>query len=306
MRQSSSASSLAYALLFMRLARYGQLRRSSNPRGVVLVAVLWIVMALSIIVTGLSRSVRDEARMLAVSRQGAQAGAVGDAAIQLVLQQMAAEPKQLDRVTTVSVRYAGQDIDVQIMPLNGLIDVNHAPIPLLVRLLTVAGGLSEGEATQMAQAIVEFRERRTAQGLARRFEAVEDLMRVPGFNYDLYARLSGLVTADIRGSGTVNAMAAPSAVLAVLAGGNADLASQIDASRRSGQPGVDLTGLDAAFVGSGPVRRYRLQARVASADGAAHVVTRYVDMNPRSRDGFPWTTFHVQREVEPISSRPSP
>lgn len=104
----------------------------------------------------------------------------------------------------------------------------------------------------------------------------------------------------------VNPMAAPPPVLQMLAGGNAELVSQIDSRRQSGQPGIDMTGLDAAFVGSGTVRRYRLQARVSAADGGAYLVTRYVDINPRSRDGFPWTTFHMQREVEPVPPRSSP
>ena len=270
-----------------------------SQRGVVLVAVLWIVMALSIIVTGLSRSVRDEAKMLSMARQGAQASALGDAAIQLVLQQMAVDAKPVDRVTTVQVPYQGRQMDVQVMPLNGLVDLNSAKTPLLARLLTVAGDLPESAAEPLAQAIVDYREQRTAQGALRRFEASEDLMRVPGVNYDLYARLSGLVTADIRGGGTVNPMAAPAAVLQVLAGGNATMAQQIDTLRQSGQTGVDLTGLDATFIGTGTVRRYRMQARVSVADGGAFVITRYVDVNPRSRDGLPWTTFHTQREVEP-------
>lgn len=296
-----SRSSIAPRLI--RCAFGGQV---IHQRGVVLVAVLWIVMALSIIVTGLSRSVREEARMLSLARQGAQASALGDAAIQLVLQQMGAEPKPVDRMTAVQVQYMGQAIAVQIMPLNGLVDINSAQIPLLVRLLTVVGGLGEGAATPVAQAIVDYREQRSAQGIPRRFEAVEDLMRVPGVNYDLYARLSGLVTADIRGNGMVNPMAAPPAVLQMLAGGNAELVSQIESRRQSGQPGIDMTGLDAAFVGSGTVRRYQLQARVSAADGGAYLVTRYVDINPRSRDGFPWTTFHMQREVEPVPPRSSP
>ena len=277
-----------------------------SQRGVILVAVLWIVMALSIIVTGLSRSVRDEAKMISAARQGAHASALGDAAIQLVLQQMAVDSKPVDRMVTVQVQYQGQQMAVQIMPLNGLIDINSAQPALLVRLLVVAGGLSDSAAGPLAQAIVDYREQRSAQGIPRRFEAVEDLMRVPGVNYDLYARLSGLVTADIRGSGMVNPMAAPPAVLQMLAGGNAELVSQIDSRRQSGQPGIDMTGLDAAFVGSGTVRRYRLQARVSAADGGAYLVTRYVDINPRSRDGFPWTTFHMQREVEPVPPRSSP
>lgn len=277
----------------------------AGQQGVVLIAVLWIVMALSIIVTGLSRSVRDEAKMLSMARQGAQASALGDAAIQLVLQQMAVDAKPVDRVTTVQVPYQGRQMDVQVMPLNGLVDLNSAKTPLLARLLTVAGGLPESAAEPLAQAIVDYREQRTAQGASRRFEASEDLMRVPGVNYDLYARLSGLVTADIRSGGAVNPLAAPSAVLQVLAGGNAQLAQQIDSQRQSGQAGVDMTGLDAALIGSGTVRRYRLQARVPVADGGSFLVTRYVDINPRSRDGLPWTTFHMQREVEP-ALRPSP
>lgn len=277
----------------------------AGQQGVVLIAVLWIVMALSIIVTGLSRSVRDEAKMLSMARQGAQASALGDAAIQLVLQQMAVDAKPVDRVTTVQVPYQGRQMDVQVMPLNGLVDLNSAKTPLLARLLTVAGGLPESAAEPLAQAIVDYREQRTAQGASRRFEASEDLMRVPGVNYDLYARLSGLVTADIRSGGAVNPLAAPPAVLQVLAGGNAQLAQQIDSQRQSGQAGIDMTGLDATFIGSGTVRRYRLQARVPVADGGSFLVTRYVDINPRSRDGLPWTTFHMQREVEP-ALRPSP
>ncbi len=277
----------------------------AGQQGVVLIAVLWIVMALSIIVTGLSRSVRDEAKMLSMARQGAQASALGDAAIQLVLQQMAVDAKPVDRVTTVQVPYQGRPMDVQIMPLNGLVDLNSAKTPLLARLLTVAGGLPASAAEPLAQAIVDYREQRTAQGASRRFEASEDLMRVPGVNYDLYARLSGLVTADIRSGGAVNPLAAPPAVLQALAGGNAQLAQQIDSQRQSGQAGVDMTGLDAALIGSGTVRRYRLQARVPVADGGSFLVTRYVDINPRSRDGLPWTTFHMQREVEP-ALRPSP
>ena len=80
--------------------------------GVVLVAVLWIVMALSIIVTGLSRSVRDEAKMLSAARQGAHASALGDAAIQLVLQQMAVDSKPVDRMVTVPVQYQGQQMQL--------------------------------------------------------------------------------------------------------------------------------------------------------------------------------------------------
>ena len=279
---------------------------SDSHRGVVLIAVLWIVMALSIIVTGLTRNVRDEARMLSVARQTAQAGALGDAAIQLVLQSMAFESRAVDRFTVVQTQYLGQVMAVQIMPLNGLIDINAAQVPLLTRLLTVAGGVPDAAAESIAQSIVEYRQQRTPQGTLKRFEAIEDLMRLPGVGYDLYARLSALITADIRGSGLVNPLAAPPGVLAVLAGGNAQLAGQLAAQRDAGQVGFDMTGLDGSLIGTSTVRRYRLQARVPLQDGGAILVSRYVDLNPRPRDGFPWATFHTQRDVEPAPRRSIP
>lgn len=284
----------------------GLCARSQHQRGVVLIAVLWMVMALSIIVTGLTRNVRDEARMLSVARQSAQAGALGDAAIQLVLQGMAFESKAVDRLTVVQTQYLGQAIAVQVMPLNGLIDINAAQVPLLTRLFTVAGGMPDAAAESVAQSIVDYRQQRTPQGGLKRFEAIEDLMRLPGVSYDLYARLSGLITADIRGAGLVNPLAAPPGVLAVLAGGNAQLAGQIAAQRDSGQVSFDMTGLDAGLIGSGVVRRYRLQARVPLPDGGAMLVARYVDLNPRPRYGLPWATFHTQRDVEPAPHRPIP
>lgn len=103
----------------------------AGQQGVVLIAVLWIVMALSIIVTG---SVRDEAKMLSMARQGAQASALGDAAIQLVLQQMAVDAKPVHRMTTVQVPYQGRQMDVQVMPLNGLVDLNSAKNPVACTL----------------------------------------------------------------------------------------------------------------------------------------------------------------------------
>ena len=58
----------------------GQARRSAPSHGVALIAVLWIVAALTIIVTGLSRTVRDEVHLVASARQSVVAQALGDAA----------------------------------------------------------------------------------------------------------------------------------------------------------------------------------------------------------------------------------
>ena len=62
---------------------------AGRNRGMALVAVLWIVAALSILVTGMVKAQRDEIRLVASARQTVQGHAMANAAIQMVLQAMA-------------------------------------------------------------------------------------------------------------------------------------------------------------------------------------------------------------------------
>lgn len=274
-----------------------------SHRGMVLIAVLWMVAALSIIVTGLTRSVREESRMMSRARQSVEALGLGDAAIQMVLQGMSSRPVQKGRMEEVAIAYRGVPISVQVMPLNGLIDINAAAMPLLIRLYSVAGGLPAEAAEVLAQATVTARERKDSRGRAARFEAGEDLLQVQGVDYGLYARLSGLITADLRGSGKVNPMAAPPEVLTVLAGGNVAVAMHIAADRHAGLEGIDTTALDASVIDSAIVRRFRIQARVPLLDGTWLRVSRTVDLTPRARNGMPWHTFSSSHSFEPVGHK---
>lgn len=276
--------------------------RSQKPLragGMVLIAVLWIVAALSIAVTGLTRSVRQEASLLGASRQALQATALGEAAIALVLQQMQAANAPLGQLREVPVSFQGQSITVSVAPLTGWVDINAASPALLAKLYQIAGGMPSGAAEALAQSTLAARERRDGRGIPARFEAPEDLLQVPGFNYDLYARLAGLVTADVRGAGRVNALAAPRDVLAVLADGNFAVADRIDSARRAGADGIDITALDANFVQSTSAKQFRVVARIGSAEGASVDVLRDVSMTPDRRTGAPWQIFHAsQRTVQ--------
>lgn len=277
----------------------------SGQRGMVLIAVLWIVAALSILVTGMVRTVREEARVLSQARQRAVAGGVGDAAIHLVLQQLVESPRPVARIVFVDTVYRGTPVRVQVMPLNGLIDLNTAGVPLLSQLYAVAGGVPRQTAEALAQATVETRSARTPQGVAARFEAPEDLMRVPGVGYELYARLSRLVTAGSRGSGKVNPMAAPFEVLTVLAGGNTAVASRIATLRDAGQEGVDTTALEAGLVDNTAGRMFRLDARVPLADGSWLHVLRSVSLSRSDREGLPWRTFQMDYGFEAMPRKTS-
>jgi general secretion pathway protein K len=264
----------------------------------VLIAVLWMVAALSILVTGITRSVREETRVLSLSRQGVEGGALGNAAINLVLQGIAASSTPVTRLTEVEVVFRGVSMHVQIIPLNGLIDINGASNTLLASLFTVAGGLPADQAAALAQATIDTRIRKDARGQQERFDAIEDLLRVPGIDYTLYAKLSGLVTPDVRSGGKVNPLAAPQEVLAVLAGGNTGEALRIAASRSAGQEGIDTTTLDAGATTNVNVQRFRIDAKVPLSDGMLLNVSRTVDFSPRSLNGLPWRTFYSQRGFE--------
>ena len=272
-------------------------------RGMVLIAVLWMVAALSIIVMGISRSVREESRVVSRARQSVEALALGDAAIQIVLQSMSSQQVLVSRAKKVEVLYRGVPMTVQVMPLNGLIDINGASVQLLSSLYAIAGGLSVDGAEALAQATVAARERKDSKGAAARFEAIEDLLQVPGVDYSLYARLSGLITADLRGGGKVNPLAAPLEVLTVLAGGNASVATRIAADREAGSEGIDTTALAAGFTDNTTVRRFRIEARVPMVDGAWFRISRRVDLGSRARSGVPWHTFSSSHRFEPVGSK---
>lgn len=272
-----------------------------RTNGMALIAVLWVVAALAILVTGLSRSVRDEMGLVSLVRQGIVAQAAGDAAIALALQELAATPAAISRTLHANFVYRGVSMKVTVMPLNGLVDINSASIPLLSRLYEVAGGLSAEASQALAQATVTVRSNVGPGNAADRFEAVEDLLRVPGLDYDLYARLSPLLTVYVRSGGRVNPMAAPLEVLTVLANGDGSVASRIIQERDSGVEGIDMTALDPAYTTVSSVRRYRVEARVPLADGGALRVVRVIDLGRNSRDGLPWRTLHNERIFEPLS-----
>ncbi len=270
----------------------------------VLIAVLWIVAALSIAVTSLTRSVRQEAALLGAARDSLQATALGEAAIALALQQLAVAGTPVAEWREAPVRFYGQSIVVSVAPLTGLVDINAAPLSLLVKLYRFAGGVPPDVAELLAQATLVARERRDLRGVPVRFESAEDLLQVPGFGYDLYARLARLVTADLRGSGKVNPLAAPRDVLMVLANGNQNLADQIVSGPRSEGSGMDMTAFDGNFVQASASKQLRAIAKVPRIDGSVVEVLRDVNLTSDRRSGAPWQFFHARQRIVPTSTKP--
>ena len=275
--------------------------------GMALIAVLWIVAALSVMVTGVTSTVRQQIQVAGLQRDQASGQALGQAAIALALQAMQAAREPVPGVTSVSVPYAGQQIAVEVAPLNGLIPLNGAGADLLAALLRVAGGLAPAPAQALATALVEWRDGRPAGDAAgadarqRQFEAPEDLLLVPGVDYALYARLAPLVSADLGGASRVNPQAAPPGVLAVLADGNQARVAAYLGQRASGQPGLDTTGFQTAFIDTAGSNLYRLRASVPLEAGKMLHLTQDVALGSGSSRIAPWRVLRTDRRIAPAA-----
>lgn len=272
-----------------------------RTQGLALVAVLWIVAALAVMVTGAMRSVRVELTLASETRQKAQSTARGEAAIQLMLQEIVGSKKLPDRVVMEAMSFGGETFAVQAAPLAGLIDLNHAPLDLLSQLFVYSAGQDEARATQLAQAVIDTRSAKNAQGRQAGFEAIDELLSVPGLDYPVYVRIADLVTADVAGSGKVNALAAPEGVLKVLSNGDEAYVSALLEARLAGDAEIDTTRLNAAWIDRSPSSRIELQATVLLNDSSEVKVIRRVALTPASPDGLPWRVFYARSWYQPAT-----
>ena len=257
--------------------------QKDTRRGVALVAVLWLVAAMSLIAVGIVQSVRIEIRTAGMEREQATYGALSDAAILLAIQSLQAPqygaPKPLQTIAAV---FEERTFAVSIAALNGLVDINMAPQALLADLYVYAGGLPTEQAQALATATVAYRQTLSRVGSRRLFAASEDLLQVPEFKYDLYAKIKGLITADLQGgSGRVNPLAAPVGVLQVLGAGVVR----------------DASSFKPEFVESGISRSFDIRTTVALPDGATltTVWVVFLGQDPISR--LPWRLLSKRRTV---------
>lgn len=274
-----------------------------QERGMALIMVLWVTAALSIVVTGIGYAVRAEVRQAAALRDSASARAAGRAAITLMLQELSAmNVRQLDRPQQASVPYGGMAIDVLALPLNGLVDINRASAALLSALLQHAGEMAPDSAQNLAAILVQWRATRVPQGSDGLFDAVEDLLQVPGVDYELYARLAPLITVNAGSGGQVNPYAAPVPVLRVLAAGNDAAVAVFMAGRTSGT--ADTSGFDPAFLTTRGATRLRLHALLPGTPQAeVSTVTCDASLIGSRTEAVPWSLAECEYQVQAAPMR---
>ena len=272
-----------------------------------LVAVLWLVAAMSILVLGATSTVRQHIQATGQMRDAVSGQAVAEAAFALALQQLMAESKREPGIQSGQFQVQGVDVTVQLTPLNGWINLNSADEALLTRVFTGPGGLPAPQATALAQEVKMWRDHRpqtNPDGLRntgqtkRLFERVDDLMLVPGFDYDLLARVRGLFTTDLTAGARVNVLAAPPEVLAVLADGNQGVVEQITRNRTAGAAEVDTSGLERNLVQTSPTDHYRLSADVPLDAGKMLRVTQDVVVGRTYSKIAPWRVLRESRQVQ--------
>jgi hypothetical protein len=260
----------------------GAVSRQWHQRGVALAVVVWFIAGMSLLVAGVVLSARTDARLAQLHLARAQATAVGDGAVNLLL----ADVKEGLFSSEGGGRFAQQryllgdwQVDVVAVPMEWLGNINAASPALLANALQLSGAANAGSAEQLADAVVQWRS--GAPGVpASRFEALEDLLDVPGMN-----RATWDVVRDF--------VAVPT--------GGAGLSGPDNRSRRALQRLRGLTPESRAAVGLSDTDRgagrsgsgsYRVDAIVLIGD-TRWLRRRWVTMSA-GQSGLPWRVLRTE------------
>jgi len=239
--------------------------------------------------------VRGEIRIASQTRAYVVSTGLADAAIRLTLQALdVGKDSAIKSVQTKAVSIFNTDITVEIIPLNGLIDLNTAPESLLSDAFQYGGEVSEQEAQRLANAVVATR---TVDGVPAQFHATEDLLRLVGLNYKAYARLKTDLTVDTVGSGRVNPLAASLRTLVILAKGDHVRAKQLFDARLSSPELMDTSFLTPTHIEIATTSSLLVRAKTAIEPDTSLVRAWRVRLFAPSY-GLPWRVLGV----DPIMS----
>ncbi|MEM7497493.1 MAG: hypothetical protein AAF371_05810 [Pseudomonadota bacterium] len=212
-------------------------RRGPGERGFVLVAVLWLGVALAIAASGFLADTRRESYRVRAEIGRAAAVEIARTALNLALADLgkrAAAARVPRDGSTVTVAVPGGTARLQIRDEKGKIDLNHAPSAFLASALRELDGAGRDAlddaflADRLLKAARDTREAGTAPSLA-------ELLTAVGLSDDVAARASLVVTLHSY-TARINPMTAPREVLAGVPTLNAEDVAGILEARRLGEP----------------------------------------------------------------------
>lgn len=283
--------------------------------GVALILVLWISVLLTVIASSFITERRTETLVIANSVSMARAAAAADAGIYRAVYEAFRNDNAPDIWRQDGTRYDwsfdGIPVRVEMRDESAKIDINTASDALL-RGLLLSAGLSDEEATQLLDAILDWRdpdslkrahgaeeEDYRAAGLPYRpanapFQAIEELQLVLGMRPEIYRRIAPSITVYSRQAG-VNAQLATREVLLAIPG----LATEVvddyiarrEQARTQGQPLPILPEAAAFTAGNSMVLSLRSEARLDDGTYFAREAVALMRSAPRKP-----VTFVVWRE----------
>ena len=265
-------------------------RRHVDQHGVALIAVLWTVAILTLLTTALLDQAKTEIRSAALAKEHVIRESNGKAALALTLNEIKSTGASLTRVTNYIFEYKGTPMTVRVSPANGFIDLNRAPASLIKAMLKVNAGLPESTTIALSEAILEKRKEIQAQsGSTAAFEAVEDLLQVAGFSYEIYRTISNVITINAQGTGRVNPLSAPREVLLILADGNVAITDEFDLVRSLKKTDVelDVTRFNVEYIDKSVSMRVKLEV-YDNAFAQYPIFSKYVDLRGDRRSGQLW------------------
>jgi type II secretory pathway component PulK len=244
----------------------------SRQQGVALAIVVWFIAGMSLLVAGIVAQARVDTQMAQVHVARAKAAAAGDGAIQLMMVDLMTSRREAGAFPAGLYRLGEIEVSVSLLPAAGLIDINQAQPEVLFALFLLAGRLPQEQARLLAESVVESR---TA---GRRFDAVEDLLRVPGASRTLLDSVRDFIVVGESGQGGMSWSLAPDEILDVLAVANPAQADAVRARRSSPGAGGQTISRSSA---------YRADAIVRYGD-KTWLRRRWISIETSSSTALPW------------------
>lgn len=294
--------------------------------GVALVILVWFLAAMSLLVAALVMQARVDVKLAQLHVARAQVEAVADGGIQLALAELLINERE-EGLDSRAIHYSypvlgDTEVAVSFTPLAGLIDLNLATEDLLFNLFSKGARIDENVARELAVSVVEWRSSGSAKSLSDdpdwqpgdvaaepqiesvtvelgirrgRFEAIEDLLLVPGIDRIAYETMRDSVAVSQRGQSGVDWVSAPESVLYIISSlEEGDAAAVVESRAIEEAEGLVIPEeIDLAFLSEGGTQLYRVDAVVATDETAFHR-RRWVHRSRPGVDGLPWEFFRTE------------
>ena len=177
-----------------------------RQRGLALVVVLWAAVLLALIAAGVARLSRADLNLARNLVEATKAELAADSALWTAVHAIVNGGPEawLTDGTVYAWRFGEAEVRVRVTDELGRIDINAAS-PELLAALFVAAGTEPEEATELAEAVVEFRDQgiedseilragRPPVGRVAAFALTDGLEQVPGMPPELQRRIADAIT----------------------------------------------------------------------------------------------------------------